>query len=216
MPKKSILMEIEALVYKNNELFDELTATKRKYDDSKALVATLLQRTDDLQREVEEKNGVISQLQAELEALRVEADATEPEDCVVLDSVIESPLCDDDDSACVDDSVAEACSGVCIAEEPESVAAAIAEADYGAAVELASAAIGEVVLQCTELCAFFAENGGSNAKDLINLALGRTEVFKGEALSIVEELSDTAAVVSKLNEKKSSTLDYFAILKKQV
>lgn len=211
MPKKSILMEIESLVNKNNELFDELTATKRKYDDSKALVATLLQRTDELQKEIEEKNGLIASLEAELEALK----SLEPEE-VSETLTLETKACETVVAESIDKDVVEIYSSVSAVVEPKVVVPTVNDVDYGAAVELASSAIGEVVLECTELCAFFAENGGSNAKDLINLALGRTEVFKGEALSIVEELSDTAAVVTSLNEKKSSTLDYFAILKKQV
>ena len=209
MPKKSLLIEIETLVKKNNDLYDELTATKRKYEESKALVATLLQRTEELQKELEARCSEVTELKVALEAV--------PEkDLSVVDNADEDKdLSETVELAGKTHESVDVFSGA--PEVDEQIGESIsADVDYGVAVELASAAIGEVVLECTELCAFFAENGGSNAKDLINLALGRTEVFKSEALCIVEESEDTANIVELLGEKKKSTLDYFDLLKKQV
>ncbi|MBE6799225.1 MAG: hypothetical protein E7525_05575 [Ruminococcaceae bacterium] len=211
MPKKSLVIEIENLVKKNNDLFDELTAVKRKNEESKALIATLVAMTEQLEKELDAKNEEISELKTALEKENVENKMSETENIAVetsddaIDGVatveVEDPV----------DILSNSPEVTVKANERVSI-----NTDYGAAVELASAAIGEVVLECTELCAFFAENGGSNAKDLINLALGRTEVFKGEALGIIEESDDTSYTVSQLGEKKGSTLEYFKLLKKQV
>lgn len=211
MPKKSLVIEIENLVKKNNDLFDELTAVKRKNEESKALIATLVARTEQLEKELDAKNEEISEFKTALEKENVENKMSETENIAVETS---DDAIDGVATVEVEDPVD------ILSNSPEVTVKANEQVgintDYGAAVELASAAIGEVVLECTELCAFFAENGGSNAKDLINLALGRTEVFKGEALGIIEESDDTSYIVSQLGEKKGSTLEYFKLLKKQV
>lgn len=91
-----------------------------------------------------------------------------------------------------------------------------AVSNYGSGVELASTAIGSVVMKCSEVCSEFAEFGGSNAKDLVNLALGRTEVFKSEALSIIEECDDINVITTELQEKMNSAFEYFELLKRQI
>lgn len=82
-------------------------------------------------------------------------------------------------------------------------------------VNNASTVIGEVVLKCAELCNEFTELGGQNAKDLINLALGRTEVFKSDVLEIVSNDDSETDKEKAITDKVNSVYEYFELLKKQ-
>ncbi len=82
-------------------------------------------------------------------------------------------------------------------------------------IKYASEAIGDVVVSCAELCNEFAKTGGGEARELINLALGRTEVFKADCLTIAT--SDTSYSVKKecIDRLKFDTEDYFKTLSEQ-
>ena len=84
-------------------------------------------------------------------------------------------------------------------------------------LDSASSAIGRVVLKCTEACNTFVSAGDINSKDLINLALGRTEVFKSEVLSLAT--SDNISIDTfnaELCLKETSVIEYFELLLKQI
>lgn len=82
-------------------------------------------------------------------------------------------------------------------------------------MEYATEAIGEIVVKCAEACNQFAKAGGAAARERINLALGKTEVFKGDCLTIAS--SKTAFSVKKecIDRIKSDTETYFEVLKQQ-
>lgn len=211
MQKKSLIAEIENLVRKNNELYIEKTAVARKLEEAESSVRSLEERVTVLSEELAERGSVIAELEAKIEELsdmnnrhgRFEHDTDFNGDGAAF-------AVDGEDSV---DILSNSPSDI---GQPVNSNQSSSDSDYGAAVETASKAIGEVVRECSLLCADFAENGGSNAKDLVNLALGRTEVFKSEALAITEESDDIAYIMSQLGEKKKSTLDYFELLKKQI
>lgn len=83
-------------------------------------------------------------------------------------------------------------------------------------IDSAASVIGDVVLKCADLCNTFAAVGGSNAKDLVNLALGRTEVFKSEILQIITGNSDDEQKIQLINERVDSVNEYFDLLLKQI
>lgn len=203
MQKKSLIAELENLVKKNNEIYNECKAVSRRYEEAKVLATELQKQIADLEAKMLEKDAEIEGLRSELQSARESVNA-------------ELPF-DDTDAAAAPNTFSEEMIDVLSNKPSVSAERANTEAvDYGAAVEIASAAIGEIVLQCTEACALFAEKGGSNAKDLVNLALGRTEVFKSEALGIIEESDDISHIVSTLESHKKNTLEYLELLKKQI
>ncbi len=83
-------------------------------------------------------------------------------------------------------------------------------------IEAASQAIGRIVLKCAELCNTFASVGDINSKDLINLALGRTEVFKSEVLQLAIEIKDIDTLNSELAVKEAAVTEYFELLTNQL
>ncbi len=83
-------------------------------------------------------------------------------------------------------------------------------------IDAGSRVIGEVVVRCALLCNEFTERGGGNAKDLVNLALGRTEVFKSEVLSAVTDGGDNISLQEKLDQLKNSVFEYFELLRSQI
>lgn len=82
-------------------------------------------------------------------------------------------------------------------------------------LDKSSAAIGRVVLRSAEICDTFAKSGNENAKDLINLALGRTEVFKSEMLNAVTEKSGEP-IDDIILHAEAEVYNYFESLKGQI
>ncbi len=83
-------------------------------------------------------------------------------------------------------------------------------------IKTASQSIGRVVLKCAELCNSFAAIGDINSKDLINLALGRTEVFKSEVLQLATDGKSAEHINDELVSKEKDVLEYFELLKNQI
>ena len=193
MNKKNILAEIESLAQKNNSLFEENSNLKTEQQELLCKIAMLEKEIETLTVTVAEKEALI----LELENQNINNELVEPVSVSKDDAVIDTPA----------DTV------INVAEIKETE---IVSVDYGTGVDMASEAIGTVVLKCSELCAHFAEAGGPNAKDLINLALGRTEVFKSEALSVIEAIDDITEISTELNKRMENTFDYFDLLKKQL
>ncbi len=83
-------------------------------------------------------------------------------------------------------------------------------------MQYASEAIAEIVVSCATLCNDFAKIGGANCREYINLALGRTEVFKADCLTIAS--ADTSYSVKKecIDRIKMDIEDYFEGLKNSI
>ena len=84
-------------------------------------------------------------------------------------------------------------------------------------LKAASAAIGRVVLKSAEVCNTFAAASDHNSKDLINLALGRTEVFKSELLELISSgsMSDER-LDAEIKVRETDVIEYFDLLLKQL
>ncbi len=182
MRKKKLFAQIESVVQKSNELYEDNLALSKEVERQKVLIA-----------ELEEK---LKSAEQEIETLK-NSDANEPR-------------CDDVQSVLIEDTEKDI---EIIAKKPTSVSD---ERDDVTNVDRAASIIGEVVKLCAEACNFFTEKGGINAKDLVNLALGRTEVFKSEMLEIVSNHDDITEVQSQIDTLKRSVIDYFELLKGQI
>ncbi len=78
------------------------------------------------------------------------------------------------------------------------------EVDYGSAV------IGKTVVEAAKYCnSLTADGENDNAKELVNLILGRTEVAKAEILKIVSLEEDFEAKKQKIDEQYDNAIDYF-------
>lgn len=213
MRKSELIKELDSIAARNNELYLKCRELEKSLTDTDS-----------------EKNGLkleIESLKAENEILRqalldIKAKPTE--------NNVPSPEIDDSESEIPNESVdifserqESKISTVKHESEPEIVSetapTALAEGYTPllkeSALKSASASIGRVVLKSTELCNGFAAHSSINSKDLINLALGRTEVFKSEVLTLVTEEMSGERLTAELNSKEAAVYEYFDMLVRQ-
>lgn len=84
------------------------------------------------------------------------------------------------------------------------------ETKYGAT------AIGKIVVSATKNCNLLANENFANAKELVNLILGRTEVAKAEILKIVSLESDFETKKTLIDNEITAAEDYFLSVRGQV
>ncbi len=216
MRKKHILEQIETVTGNNSRLYrknEELTAALKEAED------TVLS----LKAEIKALTDENSALRTELETLKENSevvkfpvfDSTDSSDIKPEESNIEIivGLCSDAKSDTAEDNT-EADTAVA-ADLPK---APVIETELleGQAVDIASKSIGRIVLKCAEACNVFMKAGDANSKDLINLALGRSEVFKSEALALVKEELSRERLTAELNAKEAEVTEYFELLLQQI
>lgn len=193
MRKKKLINEINGVVARNNELFSKCRELENAVDAKDTLI-------NSLKLQVEE-------LKAENEILRSEYFSPKPttvdenieEDTVIIKSDIEETETEDVYSQSVNTTEK-------VEYKPilnESV------------LKISSSTIGRVVLKSAELCNKFASDNNINSKDLINLALGRTEVFKSEVLELTTQDISEELLFAELNLKETEILEYFELLLRQ-
>ena len=61
-----------------------------------------------------------------------------------------------------------------------------------------------------------ATSGNKNAKDLLTLTLGRSEVFKQRVFEATKEGADIDAVKAAINLLEAETIEYFEQLRAQL
>lgn len=82
--------------------------------------------------------------------------------------------------------------------------------------EYAASVIGKIVVSATESCNFLTTSGNPNAKELVNLILGKTEVLKAEILNIVYSPADFITKKALIDNQFDKARDYFASVKAQL
>ncbi len=210
MKKKKLIAEMNLVIEKNNKLFNKcqelenlLNEKINQIDELTASVAEVAAENELLKAEL--KSAAYNILQNGREPLNT-ADTLEMlaninNDCVDVDfkNKEEEPV-KVSTSYTIEDIKPVECSTAFIAEEK---------------IKVASKSIGRVVLECTKLCNTFATIGDINSKDLINLALGRTEVFKSEVLQLATDGKTANSIECELNSKEQAVFEYFELLKNQ-
>ncbi len=76
-------------------------------------------------------------------------------------------------------------------------------------MEYAALVIGEAVVEVTKLCNKLTEEQDLSRKELVNLALGRTEVLKSEILKILNKQIPFEEKKKLIENEKRETYDYF-------
>ena len=84
-----------------------------------------------------------------------------------------------------------------------------------AEMEYASEMIGKTVVKCASVCNDFAKLGGVRARELINLSLGKTEVFKADCLTIASSDAPLETKKQYIDRIYRDTDLYFDSLRKQ-
>lgn len=76
-------------------------------------------------------------------------------------------------------------------------------------MQYAASAIGKVVVEVSKICDKLKGSNDPNKKELINLALGRSEVFKSQILYIVQSDANSELKQKMIEEEKDDAFDYF-------
>ncbi len=212
MRKKYLIQEIEGVAARNNELF---------------------KKCRELEKDCEKKSNELVELRQQLEELRAENSILRhtAQNCAKSKTIIEDIGVENVQPAGGADS--EVTTRIENADEKDikevfsqsSATSAVNEATDGSAdftplisegiLKLSSSSIGRIVLKSAELCNGFAKDCTPNSKDLVNLALGRTEVFKAEVLELVSQDLSEELIAAELNAKETAVIEYFELLSRQ-
>ena len=206
MRKKKLLAEMSVVIEKNNKLFERCQELEKSLNEKSNQVDEL---TASIAVVLAENNLLKAELQTKAQIVEINNDVNLSYDAPASPIILNNDYAADisreeqvsNDSVVLDDSI----------EPVECTTSFIAEEK----IKLASKAIGRVVLECTKLCNDFAALGDVNSKDLINLALGRTEVFKSEVLQLATEKRCADDIVNELESKEQAVAEYFELLKNQ-
>lgn len=82
--------------------------------------------------------------------------------------------------------------------------------DFGEEINYASTQIGKVIVKISEFCNKIASSNNENARELINLALGRGEVFKADVMTVLQSdvpFDEKASII----EEKIKDVDSYII-----
>lgn len=200
MRKKKLINEINGVVARNNELFSKCRELESSIDAKDSLI-------NSLKLQVEE-------LKAENEILRSEYFSPKPttvDECIEEDTVIIKNDVDDIET----NEVFSQSANTFVSDESVKETLEFKPIFNESVLKISSSAIGRVVLKCAELCNTFANENNINSKDLINLALGRTEVFKSEVLQLASQEMSEESLLAELKLKETEILEYFELLLRQ-
>lgn len=189
--KRQIELQIEELIKKNRKLFSENAELSAKVEEKDGLIAGLNEKIAVLSEQVSSEKLII-------ESLMTVKDGSGA-DTVYSDSAAIGEI-KADEKPC--------------AAAPERTDISGFETDPD--ISKASSFIGKAVRECAAVCNEFVESGGNNTKDLINLALGRTEVFKSEILLILSSDKSSEEKSCEAQELLKTVTDYFDLLRSQI
>lgn len=195
--KKELLLTLKNYIEKNTELESRMQELLKANEE-------VVKKSEELLKRAENAEKAIAELELKLASVNVadeqvansEEETFEPEEVVERNTpVYREPLETED--------------GIIDVTELENI-------PVNREMQYASEAIGDIVVKCATLCNEFAKQGGLTCRELINLALGRTEVFKADCLTIAS--SNTSFSVKKecVDRIKADTEDYFESLRAQL
>ena len=81
--------------------------------------------------------------------------------------------------------------------------------ELSAELEYAASVIGEAVIESAKVCNKLTAEGDENTKELVNLVLGRNEVFKSEILQILSLETSFEQKQNLIQSEKTKAYDYF-------
>ena len=82
--------------------------------------------------------------------------------------------------------------------------------EFGEEINYASAQIGKVIVKISDFCNNMVSTNNQNARELINLALGRGEVFKADVMTVLQSnvsFNDKSSII----EDKIKDVDSYII-----
>ena len=222
MRKKVLEEQINTVIKRNNDLYNkcnnlgvQLIEKENLIRELQLKVEAVMTENDNLKNELDEVKAKFSNISIEQEILEV--------DTTTVDVLVDEDESDDE----IPSKNENITSPVKTLENNDTLKIDEVEIDNitnlkstllsGNKLDSASSAIGRVVLKCTDVCNTFVSAGDINSKDLVNLALGRTEVFKSEVLSLATSNDISLDMFNaELKLKETSVIEYFELLLKQI
>lgn len=204
MRKKTLLSQLHKEVEKNALL-------EIKLKEAEGQVEELNQKIDLIAKKEEEHNVAVAELEMKIAALTLalENKAAEAPEQETEENKQEAAY----EEEMAEEEIREP--APVVTEDGTIDVTALEKIPVNREIKYASEAIGDIVVSCASVCNEFAKKGGAAARELINLALGRTEVFKADCLTIAT--SDTSYYVKKecIDRIKFDTEEYFKSLSQQ-
>ncbi len=230
MRKKALLNQINEVAERNNQLFqqcreleDKISLKDKLIEQNSSIIEALYREKTELSELLDKKNDDFSDLKEKFEQYIAEASKNSVEDIYSQNSAEKETEETEEEFNCGDNSneqnSAEKVNDTVLSQNTNpaeflncSGTSSVLKKEV---LKLGSEAIGRIVLLCAELCNEFAASGRTNSKDLINLALGRTEVFKSEVLMLADEDMSDERLNAELNSREMAVKEYFELLKRQ-
>lgn len=202
MRKKQLLTLLHQSVEKNGAL-------ELRLKELETVVSELKRANEELTEKTANAENLVESLKQELEQKNAEPEQPAPENTVFQEQAEQSAGGDLDNEQDYFEEPKPAKRAPVITEDGSIDVAALESIPINKEMKYASEAIGEIIVKCASACNEFAKVGGPEAREFINLALGRTEVFKADCLTIAS--SNTAFSVKKecIDRIRHDTEDYF-------
>lgn len=222
MRKSALEQQINIVIEKNNSLFTKCNELEQLIFEKDNKIQALLSEIDSLKIEKQALCDEISDLKNNASVQMADNNSVEVEQNEISENSADIEQAEGILPETIQKSSTEAASenktAHCIDEEViDNISCLKSTLLANNKLDSASSAIGRVVLKCTEACNNFVSACNVNSKDLVNLALGRTEVFKSEVLSLAT--ADDISIDmfnAELCLKETSVLEYFDLLLKQI
>lgn len=201
MTKKRLIKEMEIIIAKNDKLYLKCKDLESLLKEREEEMLRLKSEIDNLKRKLSDGSIASSDCMEGEEA----NDSSPKSEIIAADESasekIETVSFDNKEKICIKLNLA--------SEEKSRISESFA-------LSVTSASIGRIVVKCAKLCNTFADTGGSNSKDLINLALGRAEVFKSEVLALATADMTEERLNAELKLKETEANEYFELLLHQI
>ncbi|MBR5451650.1 MAG: hypothetical protein IKV36_01495 [Clostridia bacterium] len=244
MRKKELLLTLKKYIEKNAELESKISELMRVNEETLKKTNELLQRAENAERALElfdknaSQNPVSDEPKEDLfdDSFSFE-DFSDQDETVCLDSEVsemqelesdaneqlvdEQPL---EEEKSPEEAPKEVPSDNTLSDSREPLetedgiidVTALENIPVNREMQYASEAIGDIVVKCATICNEFAKHGGPTCRELINLALGRTEVFKADCLTIASSSTSFSVKKECVDRIKAEAEDYFESLRAQL
>ena len=182
MKKRGAKMKKKHYIQLCDTLKTELRKAKLEIDDLKESNDFLTRENEDLNSEINRLREIVAKTQSAPDTIKKEE---------VSEILAKTPQIETDE----DDTITENLKEVNV--------------ELTADMNLGAEIIGKIVMKSTEYCNLLTVDGNQQAKELVNLILGRTEVAKAEILKIVNMNTDNTTKLNAMKNEEIDAEDYF-------
>lgn len=207
---------------KADPIFDEIFAEPEEIEEGETVMEEPLEITEEQQEIPEEVIEEVAEEIPEEEIIGEEAqEIAEEIPQEISEEELPAEEITDQAEICEEEISEEICEETEQEEIPEELPEKEPESSYKNVkpeeIDYAASVIGKSVVEVTKVCnKITADSNGNDTKELINLALGRNEVFKSSVFGILCEGIDFEEKKRKIEDERKDAFDYFASILAQI